>query len=445
MPNGVYNCENRRNFRALLTYHEKNVTIIVIIDYHSSTLKYNRRADMKKYDLLTPEGTRDMIFDECAALRSIGEKLRAIYTSHGYSEVITPGLEFFDVFNNKSRHYPQEVLYKLTDAKGRLMVLRPDSTMPIARLFGTRLRTAPLPLKLFYNQTIYRANPKESGRDDEFFQSGIEIIGGDVLRCDMEALSLAAEVMQSFDVDDYRFEIGDSGFFPLLAGKLSLSDSEMDELREYVQLKSYPALDGMLAKYGGNVYASAVGKLARLFGGREVFAEAKKALPEETMPILTRLERVYDNICALGIGEKVTVDLGFAGKTNDYYTGIIFNGYVSGYGMPVLTGGRYDKLIADFGADTPATGFAVNENAVADALLKRSGGMLLPTPDVMIYSDEDSIAAAIKHCRELIAAGSIAEYADLSDIGEARELAKARGCKKLDIVTASGITSENIG
>lgn len=400
---------------------------------------------MKKYDLLTPEGTRDMIFDECAALRSIGEKLRAIYKSHGYSEVITPGLEFFDVFNNKSRHYPQEVLYKLTDAKGRLMVLRPDSTMPIARLFGTRLRTSALPLKLFYDQTIYRANPKESGRDDEFFQSGIEIIGGDVLRCDMEALSIAAEVMQSFDVDDYRFEIGDSGFFPLLAGKLALSDTQLDELREYVQLKKYPALDEMLSAYGSDPCAKALSALARLFGGREVFGEARKLLPTEAMPILDRLERVYDNICALGIGEKVTVDLGFAGKTNDYYTGIVFNGYVSGYGMPVLTGGRYDKLIADFGADTPATGFAVNENAVADALLKRSGGMLLPAPDVMIYSDVDSIAAAIKHCRELIDSGLTAEYADLDDIGEARKLAGTRGCGRLDIVTSDGVTSEKIG
>ncbi len=399
---------------------------------------------MKNYDLLTPEGTRDLIYDECAALRSIGESLRKIFTSHGYTEVITPGLEFFDVFNNKSRHYPQEVLYKLTDGKGRLMVMRPDSTMPIARLVGTRLRTAPLPLKLFYNQTIYRANPKESGRDDEFYQSGVEMIGGDVMRSDMEALSIAAEVMQSFDVDDYRFEIGDSGFFALLSSKLGLKEQELDDLREYVVSKNYPALDEMLAGFEGNMYAAAIGSMTRLFGGKAVFAEAAKVLPEEALPILERLEKVYESLCALGIGDKVTVDLGFAAKSDAYYTGIVFNGYISGYGMPVLTGGRYDKLLADFGVDTPATGFAVNENAVAEALLKRSGGMLLPSPDVMIYSDDDSIVEAIEHCRKLIAGGLTAEYSDLSDLEEAKKLAALRKCKRIDIVTKSGVTSGNI-
>ncbi len=400
---------------------------------------------MKKYDLLTPEGTRDLIFDECAALRSISGKLRGIFAGHGYTEVITPGLEFFDVFNNKSRHYPQEVLYKLTDGKGRLMVMRPDSTMPIARLVGTRLRTAPLPLKLFYDQTIYRANPKESGRDDEFHQSGVEIIGGEVMRADMEALSVAAEVMQSFDVDDYRFEIGDSGFFTLLSSKLTLKEQELDDLREYVMSKNYPALDEMLAKFGDDKYARALGGLTRLFGGGEVFDSAEKILPDDALPILKQLKKVYETLCTLGMGGKVTVDLGFAGKSSNYYTGIVFNGYIAEYGMPVLSGGRYDKLIADFGVDVPATGFAVNENAVAEALLKRSGGMLLPAPDVMVYADDHSIAAAIVHCRKLIAEGMTAEYADLADINEARKLAASRGCRRFDTVTVSGTKTESIG
>ena len=399
---------------------------------------------MKRYDLMTPEGTRDMIFDECAALRGISEKLRRIFTSHGYSEVITPGLEFFDVFNNKSRHYPQEVLYKLTDGKGRLMVMRPDSTMPIARIVGTRLRTSPMPLKLFYDQTIYRANPKESGRDDEFFQSGIEIIGGDVMRSDMEALSIAAEVMQSLEADDHRFEIGDSGIFPLLASKLGLGDAELDELREYVQLKTYPALDEMLSRMENKQYAGYIGRLARMFGGREVLEEAEKTMPEEVMPLIKGLESVYDTMTELGMGGSVSVDLGIAGKSGEYYTGIVFNGYVAGFGMPVLKGGRYDRLIADFGVDTPATGFAVNENAAAEALLKRSGGMLLPAPDVMIWSDDDSVAKSVVHCRELIAEGLTTEYSDLADIGAAREFAKAKGCKRLDIVTAAGITTETV-
>lgn len=399
---------------------------------------------MKKYDLLTPEGTRDMLFDECAALRSVGENLKKIFRSHGYSEVITPGLEFFDVFNNKTRCYSQEQLYKLSDAKGRLMVLRPDSTMPIARLVGTRLSASRLPLKLFYNQTIYRANPKNSGRDDEFFQSGIEIIGGDIMRADMEALSIAAEVMESFEEDNYRFEIGDSGFFAVMSSKLGLSDDETDDLREYVMTKNYPALEAMLSSFGDNKYAAALKKLPSLFGGREVFDEAKNIMPDdETVSILARLEKVFNNVCALGIGDKVTVDFGIVSKNEDYYTGIVFKGYIEGYGMPVLTGGRYDRLIADFGVDTPATGFAVNENAVAAILMKKTSETLVPAADVLIYSDEDAVVEAVRHCRKLIADGFVVEYADAQTLEEARSYAAEKGIRRIDGVYSDGI-KENL-
>ncbi|MDE5937214.1 MAG: ATP phosphoribosyltransferase regulatory subunit, partial [Ruminococcus sp.] len=97
---------------------------------------------MKNYDLITPEGTKDLLFGECIIRQNIENTLLNLFRSRGYSEMITPGLEFFDVFNLKSRYFPQETLYKMTDSKGRLLVMRPDSTMPIARVVATRLRDA---------------------------------------------------------------------------------------------------------------------------------------------------------------------------------------------------------------------------------------------------------------------------------------------------------------
>ena len=122
---------------------------------------------MKTYDLISPEGTRDLVHDDCAAVVSANERLRKIFRSRGYSEVITPGLEFYDVFNQKSRYFPQETMYKLTDTKGRLLVVRPDSTMPIARVVSTRFRDGMLPLRLFYSQSVFRSKPGMRGRSDE--------------------------------------------------------------------------------------------------------------------------------------------------------------------------------------------------------------------------------------------------------------------------------------
>ena len=75
---------------------------------------------MRKYDLITPEGTKDFLFEECYVRREIEQNLHDLFHSKGYSELTTPGLEFFDVFQSESGHYPQERLYKLTDSKGRL-------------------------------------------------------------------------------------------------------------------------------------------------------------------------------------------------------------------------------------------------------------------------------------------------------------------------------------
>ncbi len=400
---------------------------------------------MKRYDLLTPEGTRDLLFDECVALRAADAKLRGIFLSRGYTEAVTPGLEFYDVFSSKSRYFSQEEMYKLTDAKGRLMVMRPDSTMPIARLVGTRLREEVFPLKLFYSQTIYRVNPKNSGRDDEFFQSGIEIIGGDVRRSDLEALSVAIDVMAAFEAEDYRFEIGDSAFFAILSSQLGLNEEQLDEVRTLVQNKNYCELSECLSVHCGNPYATALAQLPKLFGGREVFDEAEKILPDEnTKFVLKRLRELYDNLCALGAGERVTVDLGMVSRNEDYYTGVVFKGYAAGYGMPVLTGGRYDKLISDFGVDMPATGFAVNVNAVARLIMNNAQGRLTKLPDVAVFAEEDSLVEGMLHCRELISDGLTADHADFKTLDEAKAYAEERGIPRLDVVSGGDVTIMNL-
>jgi ATP phosphoribosyltransferase regulatory subunit len=267
-----------------------------------------------------------------------------LFRSRGYSEVITPFLEFFDVFKD----FPQETMYKLTDSKGRLMVLRPDSTLPIIRLSETRLKDEQRPLKLCYNQAIYRANPKDAGRDDEIVQSGIEIIGGDVRN--NEAVALAAQSLAKLG-ENYRFEIGDCSFFNLLAEEAGLGEEEAGEIRPFVETKNYPELNSR-AK-------GALAELPKLFGGYEVFDEAEKLFKSDKLKTaLERLREVYCSLRDLNPEYKITVDLGLTNKRG-YYTGILFNGYATGYGKPVLSGGRYCINV------TEGIGFAINVSAVA--------------------------------------------------------------------------------
>lgn len=395
---------------------------------------------MKRYDLLTPEGTRDLLFDECIAKRLIEERLRKIFIGFGYSEVVTPGLEFYDVFNGKVRYFPQEAMYKLVDGKNRMMVLRPDSTMPIARLVATRLREEPLPLKLFYNQSIFMVNPKNSGRDDEFAQSGIEILGASGKSADFEALVLAVQALSACDDScGFVLEIGESSIFRLLVAELGIDDEQRELIQSLIDTKNYPALNDALSAYSGAA-AEALRALPTLFGGEEVFATAESfMITAELKEKLAALKDTYNALRCAGI-EEIRVDLGLVHKKN-YYTGIIFRGYVEGYGQPVLSGGRYDTLIGDFGRDVPAVGFAINVEAAAKVLLKNTDGSLSSPADIIVHAEQGAEVAGLKHCTALIKEGKVVLNSVFGSENEAVSYAKANGIHRIDIVAADGNVS----
>ncbi len=394
---------------------------------------------MKRFDLITPEGTRDLLFEDCAAVRAVENRLQSIFKAKGYSEVITPGLEFYDVFNLKSRYFPQETMYKLTDNKGRLMVVRPDSTMPIARLTATRLREQALPVRLCYSQSVYRNRPGMRGRSDEIRQTGIELIGSTSRRAELEVLANAMEVLSSFETEGFRLELGHIGYFKALVSKLGCDSDITENIRSLIEVKNYPALNDLLESIGDNEVTRAIKQLPRLFGGEEVFeaAEALYSDPDATAA-LDELRDTYERITALGYKGMITIDLGLVNRM-DYYTGMVMKGYIEGCGDAVLSGGRYDKLLSEFGYDIPATGFAVNVDAVARAVMKNTDFGTKPV-DVVVFGTDGYETEAIVHSRQLISEGLTAETAVFDDEAEVRRYAAEKKIGRIDIVSDKIIT-----
>lgn len=389
---------------------------------------------MRNYDLITPEGTKDLFFGECIIRRNIEQTLLRIFKSRGYSEMITPGLEFFDVFNLNSSYFPQENLYKLTDSKGRLLVMRPDSTMPIARVVATRLRDAMLPLKLCYNQTVYRTEPALKGRSDEIVQTGVELIGSELKIADLEVISTAAEALRSFGME-FSIEIGHIGIFKELVGRLDVSEHVKEKIRRSIETKNFPALNDLLDSLGSSPVTAALKKLPALFGGEEVFEKAEELMPDENIKrILDELRIIYNDsreIC--GDEGTITVDLGLVNKT-DYYTGLIIKGYLQGHGEEVISGGRYDRLISEFGYDIPAVGFAMNVNGVAKVIEKNGILPAVPTPDVLVYAPAGCEISAFKTAQEYREQGLIVENALFEDLESARAYAIDRKIARVVVI-----------
>lgn len=389
---------------------------------------------MKNYDLITPEGTKDLLFGECIIRRNTENTLLELFKSRGYSEMITSGLEFYDVFNLNSRYFPQENLYKLTDSKGRLLVMRPDSTMPIARVIATRLKDAVLPLKLCYNQTVYRTEPALKGRSDEIVQAGIELIGSQLKIADLEVISTAAASLSSFGMK-FSLEIGHIGIFKELVGKLDADEITKEKIRKLIEQKNFPALNDLLDTFGANPITAALKKLPALFGGIEVFEKAQQLMPDEKINrLLDELREIYCDAAEIcGSDGEITVDLGLVNKT-DYYTGIIIKGYLQGHGDEVVSGGRYDKLISEFGYDVPAVGFAVNVNAVAKVIEKNGVLPGIPRADAIVYAEEGCEVAAIKAAQEMREQGLIVENALFYDLDSVREYAKEKKISKVVVI-----------
>ncbi|MBQ8569123.1 MAG: ATP phosphoribosyltransferase regulatory subunit [Oscillospiraceae bacterium] len=397
---------------------------------------------MKSFDLISPEGTKDLIMGDCAAVREVEERLHKIFRSGGYSEVITPGLEFYDVFNQKSRYFPQESMYKLTDTKGRLLVVRPDSTMPIARVVSTRFREQPLPLRLYYSQNVFRNKPVMRGRSDEIRQTGIELIGSASRRADIEVISSAIKVLASCESENFRLEIGHIGFFKELASALGADSDTIETIRSFIEVKNYPALNDLLDSFGDNAAAKALKQLPRLFGGIEVFdAAAGLFRDEKTEKVLSELKYIYTSICKAGYEGKITIDLGLVNKM-DYYTGIVIKGYLTGFGDAVISGGRYDKLLSEYGYDVPATGYAVNVDAVAK-VIRMNKDYTPASADVIVFGEDGYETEAVLHCEKLSENGQIAENSVFDSYEETVSYAKAKGIRTV-VSVGSKITKETM-
>ncbi|WP_217959656.1 ATP phosphoribosyltransferase regulatory subunit [Acutalibacter muris] len=394
---------------------------------------------MKNYSKLTPEGVHDVLFDQCRAHREAQRRLTAIFARRGYREVITPGLEYYDVFSLQGAALPQQEMYKSTDSGGRLLVFRPDSTLPIARMAAARLQSRRRPIRLYYCQSVYRAYPELSGRSHEAPQMGVELLGAAGLRADLEVMAAAAEAMGAVG-GDYRIELGHAGLFRHLVQRLELPPESREEIRATIETKNYGALGGLLDPLGDSPEAKALRRLPRLFGGEEALAEAESwRLDGGAAEALRYLRTLYTALGEMGLGRRLMVDLGLV-QRNDYYTGVVFSGYVQGHGCPVLTGGRYDNLCGRFGPDMPAMGFAMDMDAAA-ALLE-PGMFQERAAQVLVHGEPGFEPQAQRELMRRTAGGQVCEGSVWETLEEALEYARSEGLPTVVAVGRSVRTIE---
>lgn len=317
-----------------------------------------------------PQGVKDILPEEAERVGRVTAAIFSVLEGYGFKRIITPLLEYLDVLLLGLGPDLKDRVFKFVDpTSSRIAAIRPDITPQVARVVATRMKDCPLPIKLYYNENLLRyLSP--GGKPQELYQVGAEYIGSNSPEADAEMIVIAIEALKGLGLRDFKIDIGDVGFFKRLLEALHVDEGIATRVKEAVSIKDRITLTKLLTSITltrREGVQEVLMELPSLFGGREVIDKARRLSGGDMEGGLDRLDSILEILEKRGYGGFITVDLGEI-RGFDYYTGIIFEGFAKGIGRPLLTGGRYDNLLGQYGYPCPATGLAFDVENVIGAL-----------------------------------------------------------------------------
>jgi ATP phosphoribosyltransferase regulatory subunit len=384
--------------------------------------------DKRPFQTQLPKGVKIYLPDEAAAKRHVEQRLLGVWSRWGYREVVTPTYEYADVLSLGTDETLQERMFKLVDRDtGRMLALRADITPQIARIVATRLRDEPKPLRLAYVTNVFRYEEPHVGRYREFYQAGVELVGLEKPEADAEMIAMTVEGLQALGLGRFQLNVGQADFFRGILEELKIERGQGRQLQEALSRKDASTLDRLVKELAPPAStAELLLALPDLFGREEVLERGAKLVKNaRSERALANLAEVHRLLRAYGLAEAVILDLGEV-RGFDYYSGVYFEGYVSGLGAPLCGGGRYDHMLARFGYDCPATGFAFEVGRALLAMEAQHVAVPLEGPEFFIidFTPEKTLALSLsRRLRDLGAAVA----RDIITRGLQESLAYARG------------------
>ncbi|MDH7593493.1 MAG: histidine--tRNA ligase [Methanomicrobiales archaeon] len=305
-----------------------------------------------------PRGTRDFLPDEMERRRWIEARMRECARRWGYREVCTPAFEELELFTLRSGEAIIQEMYTFRDKGGREMVLRPEVTAPVLRMFVNEGRNIPKPIRWFYFADCFRYERPQKGRYRQFWQFGVELIGADSPRADAEVIALAEAMLRGCGID-FEMQVGHlapvkhllSGLPKEVAARVMqlLDKREFPALREYLEETGHPDL------YDGLQGLTECRSLQELF---EIIGHIEEG---------EWIQRVCSELDTYGV--DYCLNFGIA-RGLDYYTGTVFEAFAQNLGAEnqVLGGGTYRLAHLFGGEDLPSCGFAIGFDRVMVSL-----------------------------------------------------------------------------
>ena len=312
-----------------------------------------------------PRGFRDVLFAEAARREELSARVGAYFADAGYELAETPSVEYLETLRRGTGSSDLELgdAFRFVDVDGRLLTLRSDVTIPLARVVASRFSLMPAPYRLRYRADVFQEQESLRGSERQFTQLGVECFGLPQDVGDSEVLLLALGGLRAAGLEDFALHLSDVGVVKALLDGAGQSDIwcvsfnsawySGDFIRA-AEIARESALSPALK--------TALVRLLGLRGGADALDEAGALLASCPAAIraLAGIRADYQTLADQGFKHQVKIDFSLI-PTFGYYSGMVFELYApcaDGASLVLGSGGRYDSLMRQFGRELPAAGFA---------------------------------------------------------------------------------------
>jgi histidyl-tRNA synthetase len=382
---------------------------------------------------------RDLLPDEMERVRAVKDAFAATCNAWGYREIRTPVIEPLHLFTAAGTLSPQTLdrVYSFLDWdgwSGERVVLRPDSTIPAARLYAEHLDGGRV-AKLFYSQNVFRFT--DDGSDREETQCGVELIGDTGSPGDVEVALLALEAAKSLELPDITLLLSHAGIVRAVLAAAGLSPDEQAAAYDHLLDGDMAVVDEVEARLPR--LNAPLRMLFEVDGQGSAYITNLRAPLVSAVPALARpfdeLQFVVGALEACGVAPAIKAVLA---RSFEYYSGLVMR--VEAQGRRIAAGGRYDDLIGLVGGrGVPACGFALYVTPVAQLMPPRSR----PAGEVRVAvrpetSSAASLAAAYAAAGRLRAAGFAVETVEGMSSAPTHRLVCRDGSPRFTLERAGG-------
>ncbi len=341
---------------------------------------YNTRMskDAKKLSTDSYKGVRDFFPADMAIEKKIFDIWRKTVEKYGYEEYGASVLEPAELYQAKSgEEIVNQQTYTFTDRGDRQVTLRPEMTPTLARMVAAKRRELPFPLRWYSIPNLFRYEQPQRGRVREHWQLNVDIFGVDSTAAEIEAISIASDIMRAYGLKDSDFEIRINNrklMNYVTRDVFGLDEESAQKIARLIDKKDKVSADaftmGVQEVFSTQNKTDKVQQFLALLNSKN-FEDFTTNLPQ-TKEEHVGLKEIHDVIAGLerlGITNArfdQTLMRGF-----DYYTGIVFEVYDMNpiNRRSVFGGGRYDDLLALFGNDkVAAVGFGAGDVIARDLM-----------------------------------------------------------------------------